>query len=300
VAPLRRMRGGTDRLADGKLGTRLEVSGDVEFMDLQHAFNRMAAELESMCQDLERRVAQKSQELAVAERLASVGFLAAGVAHEINNPLAIMSGYAESILRTAKIRGAGNAGTEWIRDLETIRDEAFRCKKITQCLLDLSRLGDNHRERVSINRVVDTCTRLIAAWPASRDVRFEVQPAIEPGLVVLASEPELRQVILNLLANAVEAAAPSHGTVTITTGQHNGWVEMRVQDNGCGMSSETLAHAFEPFFSSGKPGSGLGLGLAISHAIARRHGGALEAMSEGTGHGSTLVLRLPALSEQPS
>jgi signal transduction histidine kinase len=297
VGPLRRLRDGTHQLAQGKLHTRLETRGDREFVELQHAFNQMASELESLCRNLERRVAEKGRELAIAERLASVGYLAAGVAHEINNPLAIMSGYAESLLRTAG-QQATERSREWVKDLETIRDEAFRCKRITQSLLDLSRLGDEHREPVAIGAVVESCARLIAAWPASRGVTFELQAPTGANAMVLASEPELKQVVLNLLANAVEATAPTRGTVKLGIGRNNGWVEVVVQDNGKGMTPDTLARVFEPFFSNGKPNSGLGLGLSISHAIARRHGGELEASSPGPGRGATLILKLPALGEQ--
>jgi signal transduction histidine kinase len=133
---------------------------------------------------------------------------------------------------------------------------------------------------------------------ALRDVSFEIQAATCNGAMVLASEPELKQVVLNLLANAVEATAPSRGTVTLGIGRNNGWVEVVVRDNGQGMTPDTLARVFEPFYSTGKPNSGLGLGLSISHAIARRHGGALEASSPGPGRGATLVLKLPALEER--
>ncbi len=298
VIPLRQLRDGTDRLAEGRLNTRLEAVGDREIVELQNGFNRMASELETLCSDLERRVAEKGRELAVAERLASVGYLAAGVAHEINNPLAIMSGYTESLLRTARNGRLTQEPDTWVRDLETIRDEAFRCKRITQSLLDLSRLGDDHREPVALDHVVSNCISLIGAWPASHGVAFEIQPSSCDGSVVLASEPELKQVILNLLANAVEATTPTHGTVTVGMERNNGWIELVVRDNGCGMTPDTLAHVFEPFFTSGKPRVGLGLGLSISHSIAQRHGGMLEASSSGPGCGATIVLRLPAFEER--
>ncbi|MBI4718441.1 MAG: HAMP domain-containing histidine kinase [Planctomycetes bacterium] len=297
VTPLRHLRDGTDRLAAGQLDARLDARGDREFVDLQNAFNRMAAELESLCKTLERRVAEKSRELAIAERLASVGYLAAGVAHEINNPLAIMSGYAESLLRSERSGRPPREATEWVRDLETIRDEAFRCKRITQSLLDLSRLGDDHREPVALEGVVDDCVRLVGAWPASRGVSLKFQQSSGVGSRVYASEPELKQVVLNLLANAIEATAPTRGNVTVGLERSNGWVEVAVRDDGKGMTPETLARAFEPFYSAGKDGTGLGLGLSISHAIARRHGGSLEARSRGPNRGTDVLLRLPELEE---
>ncbi len=298
VSPLRGLRSGTDRLAEGKLETRVELNGDREFVDLQRAFNDMASEMELHCQTLERRVAEKGRELAVAERLASVGFLAAGVAHEINNPLAIMSGYAESLLRMTSTVNDNSNGHTWRRDLETIRDEAFRCKRITQSLLDLSRLGDDHREPVELTRVIDNCISLISAWPASRGVTIETNCPADGQVMTLASEPEIKQVLLNLLVNAIEATTSTKGKVSVGLSRNNGWVELVVRDNGHGMTQETLSRAFEPFYSTGKPRTGLGLGLSISHAIARRHQGSLEAYSDGPGLGATVTLRLPALKPE--
>ncbi|MCB9849413.1 MAG: HAMP domain-containing histidine kinase [Phycisphaerales bacterium] len=298
VKPLRELRAGTDRLAMRELGVRLEPGGDHEFTDLKRSFNHMAEELESLCHNLEDRVTQQSKELAVAERLASVGFLAAGVAHEVNNPLAIIAGYAESMLRRMGDGAYDQSGNgAWKHDLEAIRDEAFRCKRITQNLLDLSRMGDAHREAVSLRGVAEACIRLIGAWPGCGNTRIEFRPSNGDPCVVHASEQELRQVVLNLLTNAVEAAAVDGGRVDVSLHRDNGWVELRVRDNGCGMSAETLDHVFEPFFTTGKGRRGLGLGLSISHAIAQRQDGMLTARSDGAGCGSEFVLRLPAHGE---
>jgi len=298
MRPLRELRGGTDRLARRDLGVRLELAGDREFVELKDSFNRMAEELESLCHNLEERVAQQSKELAIAERLASVGFLAAGVAHEINNPLAIMSGYAESLLRRLESKRPDSYPyEEWVQDLQTIRDEAFRCKKITQSLLDLSRMGDPHRTAVSLRTVAESCIRLVRSWPGCGETQIEFQSGTRDACTVMASEPEVRQVVLNLLTNAVEAAPAGRGQVVVSLSRDNGWVECRVRDNGCGMTAETLQHVFEPFFTRGKGRSGLGLGLSISHAIARRQDGMLTASSQGPGHGSEFILRLPAHEE---
>jgi len=298
VAPLRELRAGTERLARRELGTRLDLRGDREFSDLKRSFNNMAAELESLCNHLEQRVAQQSKELAMAERLASVGYLAAGVAHEINNPLAIMSGYAESLLRRLR-DGAVTAPPEgdWVSDLEVIRDEAFRCKRITQSLLDLSRMGDTHREAVSLRAVVEACIRLLRSWSGCGNTRITMQPAGGDACLVSGSEPELRQVVLNLLANAVEATSTGHGQVVASLSNQDGWITLRISDNGCGMSADTLDRVFEPFFTTGKGRGGLGLGLSISHAIARRQDGVLTAHSDGPSRGSAFELRLPAYQE---
>ncbi|HRX84254.1 MAG TPA: HAMP domain-containing sensor histidine kinase [Phycisphaerae bacterium] len=297
VRPLRELLVGTRRLAQGDLAVRLAPTGDREFHDLKQGFNDMAAELEALCTNLEERVAEQSKELAVAERLASVGFLAAGVAHEINNPLAIMSGCAESLLRRLGADGSLNGEAQtWARDLEAIRDEAFRCKRITQGLLDLSRMGDPNRGPVSLATVVAECVQLLGSWPGCKETRIECPTAPADAFVVSASEQELKQVVLNLLVNAVEASDPATGRVELRLGSDNGDVTLQVIDNGRGMTPETLDRVFEPFFTTGKGRRGHGLGLSISHAIVQRQGGTLTAHSAGPGRGSRFLLSLPALT----
>jgi signal transduction histidine kinase len=298
IGPLTYARDAVRRLAGGDLAVRLQPRGDAEFTDLQSDFNRMAAELESLYRDLERRVAEQSKQLAVSERLASVGFLAAGVAHEINNPLAIMSGYAESLLRRLGERGAAALDPgEFLRDLEVIRDEAFRCKKITGNLLDLSRGGDGERNHVSIWRVVEHVVEVLRPALLRESTAVTVGGDRSDPLFVSASEPELNQVVLNLAMNAAQAISTPGGRVDLQARRTNGWIELAVSDNGCGMTSETLEHVFEPFFTRRKAPTGTGLGLSISHAIVRRHHGELIAHSPGAGQGSTLTLRLPAPKE---
>jgi len=298
IGPLRYVRDGVGRLAGGALETRLAPRGDAEFVDLQRDFNAMAAELESLYRDLERRVAEQGRRLAVSERLASTGYLAAGVAHEINNPLAIMSGYAQSILRQLRDPAAPPATTELVRDLEVIRDEAFRAKKITQQLLDLSRGGDSQRSLVSLWRVIDDVTEIVRGANLFQGVSIErVGDKSEP-LLVWGAEPELKQILLNLTMNAAQSLRSDGGRLELLARRSNGWVELVVRDNGCGMTPETLEHVFEPFYSGRKRSGGVGLGLTICHAIVRRHDGELLAASDGVGRGSVFTVRLPAAEER--
>lgn len=297
IEPLRYIRDGVRRVAGGELSTRLSLRGDAEFTELQTDFNRMAGELESLYRNLETRVAEQSRQLAVSERLASVGFLAAGVAHEINNPLAIMSGHAESLLRRLREAQSKNDDSGILRDLAIIRDEAFRAKKITQQLLDLSRNGDAHRGPVSVWRVIDDVTAFLKNARMCDGVMVRTSGETDDPLRVVASEPELRQVLLNLAVNAAHAVTAATGKIEIAAARNNGCVEIQVRDNGCGMSRETLQHVFEPFYTTRRGQAGVGLGLAISHAIVRRHNGELLPASDGPGHGSVFTLRLPAYKE---
>jgi signal transduction histidine kinase len=261
----------------------------------------MAAELQSFYRELEARVAEQSKRLAASERLASVGFLAAGVAHEINNPLSIMSGHAESLLRRLKDHPNSDCSSEEVRQsLDIIRDEAFRCKQITQGLLDLSRKRDEEPERVSIWRVVDDVVSLSKASAADRGVAISVNGDRSDALAVAGSAPELKQVLLNLIANAMDAAKSDAGGVEVRAGRANGCVELAVRDDGRGMTPETLAQVFEPFFTLSKGRGGIGLGLAISQAIVEKHHGTLEAASDGPDCGSVFTLRLPAETEAPA
>jgi signal transduction histidine kinase len=318
IAPLRALTDGVRAVAAGRFAQRLRPAGDREFARLTQEFNRMAGELDDLYQSLEAKVAAKSRELVRSERLASVGFLAAGVAHEINNPLHIISGYAQlSLKRLARAcdpAGAVNGrldGGETLKDalrdarqsLQIIRDEAFRCKRITENLLSLSEPGAGAREQqaVSLARAARDVAEVVLAHEACRDRELVWHVNEAEPLMTRGSEPEIKQVLLNLVVNALEAVEPGRGRVTVEGGRCDGWVELRVTDNGRGMTPDVLEHVFEPFFSDkpGGPGSsgrrGLGLGLSISHAIVEGHGGRLRAESPGPGDvGSRFILQLPA------
>ncbi|MBI5865636.1 MAG: HAMP domain-containing histidine kinase [Planctomycetes bacterium] len=293
IRPLRYVRDGVRTLARGALATRLEPRGDAEFTDLQNDFNTMAGELESLYRNLEQRVADQGRRLAVSERLASVGFLAAGVAHEINNPLAIMAGHAQSALRRARQPG-NSIDADVTRDLEIIRDEAFRAKEITQQLLDLSGGRDPQQSRVSLRAVIDDVAGILRDTPLCSGKAIQSTGERVDPLLVNGSEPELKQVVINLTMNAAHAVAPDRGLIELRARRANGWIELDVRDNGCGMTPETLEHVFEPFFTHRKGRGGIGLGLTISHAIIERHGGELSAASDGPGRGSVFTMRLPA------
>jgi signal transduction histidine kinase len=297
LRPLRATIDGVRGIARGNFARRLTPVGDKEFADLATEFNRMAAELEGLYRELEQKVADKSRELVRSERLASVGFLAAGVAHEINNPLHIISGYAELSLKRLR-RAAGAGATDDARNtLQIVRDEAFRCKQITEKLLSLSKPGTETRRPLCLASAAADVVKIVRAHQACAARTLVVEL---PGeLMTRGNEVEVRQVLLNLMVNALEAVRPATGVVTVTGGHASGWVELHVADNGCGMSPEVLDHAFEPFFSTkrGAAERGVGLGLAISHAIARANGGSIVAESAGPEMGSRFTLRLPSFLE---
>jgi signal transduction histidine kinase len=297
--PLMKLREGTHRVAAGNFAEKVTANGDVEFADLANDFNKMAAELASFYRELESKVAQKSKELVRSERLASVGFLAAGVAHEINNPLNIISGYAELTLKQlAKL--PGDDAREAHSALRVMWDEAFRCKEITQKLLSLARSGSSHREDFSLAHVAEEVTGIIRGLSTYKDRRVEVGLDHDEPLTVFGSVSEIKQVLVNLMVNALEAVGPSEGRVRLEGRRNNGWVELSVIDNGRGMPADVIEHVFEPFYTAkrGTGDPGTGLGLSITHAIVESHGGQVIAQSEGVGKGSRFTVRLPVKKQE--
>ncbi|MDO8630781.1 MAG: HAMP domain-containing sensor histidine kinase, partial [Phycisphaerales bacterium] len=296
VVPLRCLHEGVSRIAAGQFHDRLPLTGADEFQILARDFNRMAEQLEELYTELEQKVEAKSRALVRSERLASVGYLAAGVAHEINNPLNIISGYAELTLnRLSKSPNVETSDTEGVaKALATIRDEAFRCKDITEKLLSLSRSSESPRERVSIRRIASEVATMVSCLSQYRDRRVRLEIDSDDDLPVLGNANELKQVLLNLTLNALAAVEPNLGEVVLEGDSTDGRVTLRVRDNGRGMTPETIEKIFEPFFTSrrGSGGHGVGLGLSISHAIIESHGGRLSAESAGPDKGSCFTIEL--------
>ncbi len=306
MSPLNRMRRGVREIAAGQFEDRVAERGDREFRQLAADFNRMAAELEGLYRNLEQKVADTSRELVRSERLASVGFLAAGVAHEINNPLGIMAGHAELALRKIE-RGGDDALDEAEHALRIVGDESYRCKQIIQQLLSMSRASGDMREPVSIGKTAHDVVELVRGIKRFRDreIELRIDNAQPDGstptgeLTVLANAAEVKQALLNLTINALDAVEPPNGQVWIEAERRDGHVALCVRDNGSGMSAETLEHVFEPFYTrradtDGVGQMGTGLGLSITHAIVQSHGGHIRAESDGPGRGSRFIVEWPA------
>jgi two-component system, NtrC family, sensor kinase len=294
----------------------VRATGDHEFREVAAFFNGLAGELAKLYRGMEEKIIVRSRELVRSERLASVGFLAAGVAHEINNPLSVISGFAElaakdlrRVLTSDQVGPEDNVAAEAeaealtgaLEAAEIIRDEAFRCKEITSRLLSLARGGDGGRETLCMDELAKQVATLTRGLKNYRDRKVIVEFDHE-NLEVVANPTEMKQVLLNLTVNALEAVPAGRGEVRIGGYRENGWVEIFVADNGKGMSRETLEQVFEPFFTAkrgqGEPGTGLG--LSITHAIIENHGGRISAQSDGPGKGSRFVVRLPARKAAPA
>src|SRR5919112_1627178 len=238
-------------------------------------------------------LAEVQEQLARSRRLATIGQLAAGVAHEINNPLAAITTCAEATLRdlravpeTAPLVEERN----WNFYLEEIVRQALRCKQITRGLLDLARQKRARREPCDLNRLVERRARLFEQRGREREITFAVE--LDPSIKEVATdEGMVRQVLDNLLGNALDAAGEG-GRVTVTTRLEGARVSVEVEDDGHGIAPEVLARVFDPFFTTKDPGRGSGLGLAISLTLAEAMGGAVNVESRHD-KGSLFRLWLP-------
>jgi two-component system, NtrC family, sensor kinase len=298
ASPLRKLQTSVGILAQGKFSERVPPLTPQEFTSLATDFNRMATELDTLYRQLEEQVAAKSKELVRSERLASVGYLAAGVAHEINNPMGIIAGYAELSLAALKQKSPAEALAEAERSMKVISEEAFRCKQITEKLLSLARQGDDNRKVISLKDVASNVISLVTGLGEYKNRKITLHSPDHDPFNILASEGEMKQVLLNLTLNALQSLNGSSGQVSIDLHRDNSTIQLSVSDNGRGMSTDVLDRIFEPFFTAkrGAVAPGTGLGLSISHMIIQNHGGRITAASPGPNKGSTFTLHLPAAS----
>jgi signal transduction histidine kinase len=286
------------RLKEGDHDARAPVDGRDELGRVAESFNEMATEL-----DIARRRLQMESERAVdlqqhlrhAERLAIVGKLASGVAHEVGTPLNIISGRAEMVLDTLDPGDARRA------ELTSIVKQIGRISGIIRTLLDTARQQKPMVEAVSISDTLEHVWPLMQHVARRRSVTLAA--SISGGLPALLADPnQLQQVLINIIINALEAT-PSGGTVNVsatkTDRQDSAGITVTVEDTGCGVSEADQKHIFEPFFSTKPTSEGTGLGLTISRDIIDAHGGAITLTSrEGIGTTVTVWLPVPGETER--
>ena len=229
-----------------------------------------------------------------AEKMATMGVLAAGVAHEVNNPLTAVAGFAEGIKRRLPRleNGVDPALYEDFREYtETILKECRRCQTIVQTLLTFSRPVTAPFTPLSLNAVVDDTVRILHH-------HFKKHPGLQVSVtlaeelpMIYGDEAQLKQVALNLLTNAVDAIG-EEGQLCVETARHDGGVRLAVSDTGCGIPEKNLDKLFEPFFTTKPVGKGIGIGLATCYTIVREHEGEIDVTSE-LGTGTRFVVTLP-------
>lgn len=295
--PLRKLIQGSRKVASGQFSYRIHLDTRDEMSELADNMNDMTARFQAIRDDLDRQVAEQTQQVVRGEQLASVGFLAAGVAHEINNPLASIAMCAESLQRRFDtLVNADHPDCPQAKHyLDMIEKEAFRCKEITEKLLDFSRIGDTKRHPAELRELVSDVVEMVQTIGKYGGKQITVVPG--PTALATVNAREIKQVVLNLITNALDSV-DDQGRLTIEFASRPGEVDVVFTDNGCGMTDEVRTHLFEPFFTRRRSGQGTGLGLSISYRIVSDHHGTISASSAGPGFGSQFRVTLPTVSQQ--
>lgn len=306
--PVKRLIFGTQRVAAGDLDYKLDVGSPDELGELAASFNRMTAEVKranaeinDWAKTLESRVEQKTTELQQAhahilrvERMASIGKLAAIVAHEINNPLAGILVYAKLLLKKMARNGSAHGSDEQNKQhLSMIASESARYGDIVKNLLQFSRQTKVNLEPNDINEIIRQSVRLVQHKVDLMSITTDVQ--LDERLTpIVCDAQQIKQAMVALLINACEAMKPAEGRLEIRTRllAEPRRVEIRVSDNGSGMDRETRQHIFEPFFTTKEQGRGVGLGLAVVYGIITNHAGEIDVQS-ALGQGTSFIIRLP-------
>ncbi|MEX0939243.1 MAG: HAMP domain-containing sensor histidine kinase [Pirellulales bacterium] len=296
--PLRVLIDGSRRVAQGQFNHRIELETHDEMSELSEAMNDMTARFRDIRDDLDRQVQIRTRQVVRSEQMASVGFLAAGVAHEINNPLASIALCAESLeSRVSGLMQEEGDEPAIVRNyLRMIQEEAFRCKQITEKLLDFSRTGDVQRHTTELRELVESVIEMVGHLGRYRGKQVEL---LSGGPVYSRVNPqEIKQVVLNLITNGLDSLEPG-GAVRVEVRGDRQAAKIIVTDDGCGMTAEVLEHLFEPFFTRRREGQGTGLGLSITYRIVEDHQGEIEATSDGPDRGSRFVVSLPPVDSPP-
>jgi len=248
-------------------------------------------EIKLWSEELEHKVEERTQELQAAqerllqsEKLASIGQLAAGVAHEINNPMGVILGFAQGIVKTLP------EDDPLRKPLTTIEKESLRCKRIVQNLLDFARYSEPTPQLTHINELIDTSCDLVKHQISLQNVRLV--KGYDLALPAIMADPnQLQQVFINIMLNAYQAM-PDGGTLHITTKMVGSELQVIFADTGTGIPPENVQNIFDPFFTTKEVGEGTGLGLSVSYGIIKAHGGDIEVESQ-VGKGTTFVIKLP-------
>jgi signal transduction histidine kinase len=283
----------------GNLSVKGNVPNTVEFGTLTSGFLAMASELSDMRDSLEEKVRLRAAQLEAANKdlvraakLAALGQLVAGVAHEINNPLTSILGFSEIVLSRPGLPPGLSS------QLQTIRTEALRLKRLVANLSSFSRSKPQNFSRVDLRAIGDRLLQLRSYQLAANNIKIHYERCQQP-VWVNADDEQLFEVLLSLVLNSEQAIRSVHekGEIYLVCDQQSGWAILKVKDDGCGMSAEVRDSIFDPFFTTKPTGKGTGLGLSISHTIVDHHGGEIT-IDSAPGRGTTVRISLPLASEK--
>lgn len=301
--PIKELVSATSKVAGGDMSYRVRIRSHDEIGELADSFNRMTAELQkatgnylTLTRTLEEKVKEKTKELEEThkhlirtEKLTSLGKMAAGVAHEINNPLTGVLTFSKLLLDDM------DKDDPKREDLRTIVEETLRCRDIVRSLLDFSRETKSEKKLEDINNIIEDTLFLITRQAAFQDIEIVKNPAEALPQIPLDAG-QIKQVFMNMFLNAAEAM-PGRGTLTITTlCEDNKFVVVKIKDTGCGIPEENMPKIFDPFFTTKEVGKGTGLGLAVSYGIIETHQGLIEVKSK-VGEGTEFAIKLPMSKE---
>ncbi len=305
----------TDQVSRGDLSQRVEINQLDEIGHLANTFNKMIDslrrsrdEIEEYNRNLEEKIIERTAALEEAqaqliqsEKMSAIGQLAAGVAHELNNPLGGILGYAQFTLEKMKKNvppdGPSKEAESYIRYLTDIETQARRCKNIVQNLLRFSRSSHTTEfEDVDVNQVIQETRTFVEHQLHMKQINLTVDLA-ENLPLIQANASQLQQVFTNMIINAMHASSPESEIRIISgfspaVGEFGGAVELRFIDEGQGIQPELINKIFEPFFTTKEVGKGTGLGLSVSYGIIKEHGGEIKVDSE-VGAGTTFTIILP-------
>ena len=283
LQPIKQLIIASHQWADGNLDYRIELTQMDEIAELAETFNMMASSLKERDERLKEYA---HQQIMKSERLATLGQLAAGIAHEINNPLGAILMYSHlSLEETSKDECQH-------KNLEKVVGEASRCRDIVRGLLDFARQSEPNVEEADANDILKRTLSLLRNQAVFQNIK--ITTAFSPNLPkAMMDSGQIQQVFTNIILNAAEAI-DGEGELTIATRTANGdgVIEIEFTDTGCGIPRENFEKIFNPFFTTKEVGRGTGLGLAVSFGIIARHQGTIE-VDSNSGKGATFIVRLP-------
>lgn len=292
--PLASLTDKMQRVGQGDFSSDLKIHSKDELGQLAAAVNQMCDRLRQQQQTIERETNQRIdaiEQLRHADRLKTVGQLAAGFAHEVGTPLNVISGRAEMILadRSQDVSNISKHAT-------AIKDESVRISSIIHKLLDFARRTPSRQSQGDLVQLIEHSVELIRPLTEKRNVGIEMDLPAEPVMVQFDFN-QWQQVLMNLIDNAVDASAPSQSvSVSLKPADRTGWWQIQVIDQGTGIAEELVDDIFQPFFTTKEVGSGTGLGLSIVHGIVEEHGGTIQCTSQ-PGIGTTMTLQIPITPE---